>query len=165
MLLALLLLAVDPATYVGNVYGRVSAANVLVSVGDHYARTDEHGEFLINSIPTPYDGREYTITIDGSSIGTFRVLPGAAMALELNVEGPTVEWHYRHELSGAPLPSAANYTRSIFTTREGLVGGTTANGHIIVPNDHFAALPSRRALSTNFGHEREVRVTYRGRSA
>jgi hypothetical protein len=31
---------------------------------------------------------------------------------------------------------------SVFSTREGLVGGTTACGRIIQPNDHFVALPS-----------------------
>jgi len=35
---------------------------------------------------------------------------------------------------------------TIFTTREGLVGGTTANGHVIVERDWFAALPSRLGL-------------------
>ena len=35
----------------------------------------------------------------------------------------------------------------VFATREGLVGGTTANGHVIVPGDLFVALPSRRALA------------------
>lgn len=35
----------------------------------------------------------------------------------------------------------------VFATREGLAGGTTANGHVIVERDHFVALPSRRALS------------------
>ncbi len=35
----------------------------------------------------------------------------------------------------------------IFATREGLVGGTTANGHVIVANDHFVALPSSHGLS------------------
>ena len=72
-------------------------------------------------------------------------------------------WHYRHETISIvfqPRP----FTRTVFATREGLVGGTTANGHIITPNDRFAALPSRRALSTNFGHEREVRVTHIDRS-
>ena len=63
-----------------------------------------------------------------------------------------------------PEASVQNFTRTVVATREGLVGGTTANGHVIVPNDHFVALPSRRALSTNFGHEHEVRVTYRGRT-
>ena len=38
-------------------------------------------------------------------------------------------------------------TYRVFATREGLVGGTTANGHVIAPRDHFVALPSGRALS------------------
>ena len=31
--------------------------------------------------------------------------------------------------------------------REGLVGGTTANGHVVTRRDIFVALPSRRSLS------------------
>jgi hypothetical protein len=46
-----------------------------------------------------------------------------------------------------PILSASPLTYRVFATREGLVGGTTANGHVIVPRDHFVALPSRRALS------------------
>lgn len=41
------------------------------------------------------------------------------------------------------------FSTRVFATREGLVGGTTANGRRIVPRDHFAALPSRRGLSPN----------------
>ena len=37
----------------------------------------------------------------------------------------------------------------VFGTREGLVGGRTANGHVIGSRDHFVALPSRRALNPN----------------
>ncbi|WPB82532.1 hypothetical protein KYC5002_25890 [Archangium violaceum] len=48
----------------------------------------------------------------------------------------------------------------IYATREGLVGGTTANGHVIKSNDRFVALPSRRALATNGGSEYQVRVCY-----
>lgn len=44
-------------------------------------------------------------------------------------------------------PAAASY--QVYATREGLVGGTTANGHVIQTNDHFVALPSGRALSPN----------------
>ena len=44
---------------------------------------------------------------------------------------------------------AAAPTYRIPATREGLVGRTTANGHVIRPNDHFVALPSRRALNAN----------------
>lgn len=162
---------VDPATYVGNVYGAVTgksgqpAADVLVAVGDRVGRTDADGRFLIHSIPAPFDGLDYIVTVGDQSYG-LHVLPGATMALELNVQlGGKSEWRYRHESEArGPGPVASNFTGKVFATREGLVGGTTANGHVIVTNDHFVALPSRRALSTNFGHEREVRVTYLGRT-
>ncbi len=44
-------------------------------------------------------------------------------------------------------PKALSY--QVYATREGLVGGTTANGHVIQNSDHFVALPSGRALSPN----------------
>jgi hypothetical protein len=57
--------------------------------------------------------------------------------------------------------SAQALTYRIFATREGLVGGQTANGHIIVNRDHFVALPSRRGLNaTNGGRTYQVRVCY-----
>jgi hypothetical protein len=56
------------------------------------------------------------------------------------------------EALGAPL------SYSVFATREGLPGGTTANGHVIAPHDHFVALPSRRALSPNGTSDYSVRV-------
>ncbi|HET6320313.1 MAG TPA: hypothetical protein VFG86_27975, partial [Chloroflexota bacterium] len=43
-------------------------------------------------------------------------------------------------------------------TREGLVGRTTASGHLITPDDHFVALPSRKAIG------KTVMVAYRGKS-
>ncbi|MHA6792569.1 hypothetical protein ACVGVM_03465 [Pseudonocardia bannensis] len=46
----------------------------------------------------------------------------------------------------------------VFATREGLVGGTTANGHQIVERDHFVALPSRRALSPRNTSDYSVKV-------
>ena len=46
----------------------------------------------------------------------------------------------------------------VFATREGLPGGTTANGHVITPHDHFVALPSRRALSPNGSSDYSVRI-------
>jgi hypothetical protein len=48
---------------------------------------------------------------------------------------------------GEPSASAAGRSYRVYATREGLVGGTTANGHVIVARDHFVALPSRRGLS------------------
>jgi hypothetical protein len=55
-------------------------------------------------------------------------------------------------------------TYRIFATREGLVGHTTANGHVIQPRDRFVALPSWRNLSPRGSHTYQVRVTYKGRS-
>lgn len=156
------------------------------------SRTDAGGGFLINSIPAPFDGLDYDVSAEHEACGTaridtVRVLPGASMALEVSLALPqcgdvalggepaTTTWRYRHQrdeieiagsASGATRdPTTDSFTRSIFATREGLVGGTTANGHVIVVNDHFVALPSTRAISNKYGHgEQLVRVTYRDRS-
>jgi len=65
---------------------------------------------------------------------------------------------YRHEQDAGLVPPGSRQRggirgmsagQSVYATREGLVGGTTANGHVIVPHDHFVALPSRRALNAN----------------
>ncbi|GAA4850582.1 hypothetical protein GCM10023201_48900 [Actinomycetospora corticicola] len=54
----------------------------------------------------------------------------------------------------------------VFATREGLVGGTTANGHVIAEDDQFVALPSRRALDVDGKGDYTVRVcTAAGRCA
>ena len=63
------------------------------------------------------------------------------------------------EAKGEPL------TFRLYATREGLVGHRTANGHTIVKNDHFVALPSRRALAGDGGREYTVTISYRGRTA
>jgi hypothetical protein len=55
----------------------------------------------------------------------------------------------------APLVSV---TYRVYATREGLVGGTTANGHVIATRDHFVALPSRRLLDSNGSYTYQVRV-------
>ena len=46
----------------------------------------------------------------------------------------------------------------VFATREGLVGGTTANGHVIGKRDLFVALPSRRALAPRDNSDYTVKV-------
>ena len=58
------------------------------------------------------------------------------------------------------LQTLAPLTYRIYATREGLVGGTTANGHVIRSYDRFVALPSRRALASKGGSEYQVRVCY-----
>jgi hypothetical protein len=60
-------------------------------------------------------------------------------------------------------PIAPSYR--LRATRMGMVGGRTANGHIIRPRDHFVSLPSWASLSSKGGYEYTVRVTYKGRSS
>ncbi|WP_342664506.1 SH3 domain-containing protein [Longispora albida] len=57
-----------------------------------------------------------------------------------------------HASEGSPFQSR------VYATREGLVGKTTANGHVITERDHFVALPSRRGLSSKGGGEYTVKV-------
>ncbi|MFF2993439.1 SH3 domain-containing protein [Streptomyces sp. NPDC057950] len=68
----------------------------------------------------------------------------------------------RTSQDGVPAASSGA-TYRLFATREGLTGQTTANGHVIRSRDHFVALPSRRMLATNGGHEYQVRVCFEGR--
>jgi len=58
--------------------------------------------------------------------------------------------------------SSTGLSFTVYATLEDCVGGTTANGHVIVSHDHFVALPSRKALCTDdkAPHEYEVRITY-----
>ncbi|MCU1348239.1 MAG: hypothetical protein JWO56_1269 [Acidobacteria bacterium] len=157
------------------------------------ATTDAQGEFLINHVPTPYPSRDYTIiaTAPGRSAAVIRgahVLPGASMALEahlaigdatrpakvIEADDENAPFRYRHErpfTGGLAAESnqhdrfrSQSYNALVYATREGLVGGTCANGHIIVPDDHFVALPSGRALSSNGGYEKQVRLTYGNRT-
>jgi hypothetical protein len=58
----------------------------------------------------------------------------------------------------ATTHAATPVTVRLWATREGLVGRTTSSGHVITPNDHFVALPSRKALN------KSVIVAYRGKS-
>lgn len=65
----------------------------------------------------------------------------------------------------APAP-APPPTFKVYATREGMVGATTANGHVIQPRDHFVSLPSWTALNDPGKHDYQVRITApNGRSA
>src|SRR5205823_10382659 len=56
-------------------------------------------------------------------------------------------------------------TVRLWATRIGLVGRTTANGHVIGERDHFVALPSKRALNRLDGNDYRVQISYRGHTA
>lgn len=55
-------------------------------------------------------------------------------------------------------------TFRVYAHREGLVGYTTANGHVIQENDRFVALPCFCVLSSKGGKEFQVKIEYKGRS-
>ncbi len=102
------------------------------------------------------------------------VLPGPATAVQARLDlrsaaggvSPTVSGLVLRPAAGAATgttaEAAATPPRSyrVYATPEGLVGGTTANGHVITRRDHFVALPSRRALASNGGREYRVKVCY-----
>lgn len=71
-------------------------------------------------------------------------------------------------VAAAPALAAPQFgppTATLWATREGLVGQTTANGHVIVERDRFVALPSRQALNALGRRDYVVRLEYKGRVA
>ncbi|HZT06862.1 MAG TPA: hypothetical protein VFC51_07505 [Chloroflexota bacterium] len=64
----------------------------------------------------------------------------------------------------AQVAPPAPPTATVWATRIGMVGHTTANGHVITDRDRFVALPSKRALSALGSADYSVQITYRGRS-
>jgi hypothetical protein len=67
-------------------------------------------------------------------------------------------WQTAADVSAQDAQAASPVTVRLWATREGLVGKTTAAGHLVTPNDHFVALPSRKALN------KTVVVAYKGKS-
>jgi hypothetical protein len=110
----------------------------------------------IPAAPGP-DGSAVTLPTATAEVQARLVLAGDPAA------GPTVR---EVALTARPAPPgqaeddagalALNYR--VFATREGLVGGKTANGHVIQDRDHFVALPSRRALAPRDSSDYSVKV-------
>lgn len=160
------------ATSWGNVYGRVldawgaPAPDVAVrltwSGGAMERRTDAQGTFLLGGVPIPSDGDSGVLSFGAGPWVPLRLAipPGAVMAPRvLALPGSTVLTHSVQDGPVASPPAAGRASQvaatawagpwSVFATREGLVGGTTANGHVITVSDRFVALPSRRALNAS----------------
>lgn len=110
------------------------------------------------------------------------VLPGASMSLEVRFaltrgsgqasvfdgndkEAPFNYHHEKQRFSKRILSAASAVSGSILATREGLVGHTTANGHVIQSHDHFVALPSGRSLAPNGSYAFQVTISANGRTA
>ncbi|TDD56318.1 hypothetical protein E1263_25435 [Kribbella antibiotica] len=105
--------------------------------------------------------------------GMRTVLPGASDQVQLRVifsgAKPSisdVSVQPTDKVAVSPMTvQAAPLKSRVFATREGLVGGTTANGHVIASRDHFVALPSRRGLASNGSGNYTVKVCTASRCA
>jgi hypothetical protein len=97
--------------------------------------------------PTSQVQARLVLTGDGRAVPTVRTVSLTARPATTLTEGTA---------DGTAEGAALNYR--VFATREGLPGGTTANGHVIADRDHFVALPSRRALSPNGRSDYSVKV-------
>jgi hypothetical protein len=110
----------------------------------------------VPAAPGP-DGPAVTLPAASADVQARLVLSGDPAA------GPTVR---QVGLAARPAPPgraesderAVALSYRVFATREGLVGGTTANGHVIRERDHFVALPSRRALAPRGSSDYSVKV-------
>jgi hypothetical protein len=91
-------------------------------------------------VVAPFSGTQIQVRVVVERTAAATTLPAVVLTADTAPAGSAT--------SGDSAITAAP-TYSIFATREGLVGRTTANGHVIQPNDHFVALPSRRALNPN----------------
>jgi len=111
--------------------------------------------------------------------------PGVADGAELAWDRAMVEAQYRVALlsntAASPSVSDVAFTTPVLAgdmgtaaslaptyrlrvTRQGMIGGRTANGHVITENDFFVSLPSFRSLSSRGGKEYQVRLSANGRS-
>jgi hypothetical protein len=113
---------------------------------------------------------EWTTTEPSSATGgtATAALPAPATQVQARIvftrdAGPGTQVHglaltaHPARDAGPPAdPPPVSYR--VFATREGLIGGTTANGHVIGKNDLFVALPSRRALSPRDSSDYSVKV-------
>jgi hypothetical protein len=118
----------------------------------------------------PADGRwTEWLPAEGDAAGTATVvLPEPVVEVQARlvldpaapdaaVHAPTLTAHPAAPSARGRATAAPRHHR-VFATREGLVGGTTANGHVIVENDMFVALPSRRALSPRDTSDYSVKI-------
>jgi hypothetical protein len=108
-------------------------------------------------IPAGPDGREVTLPVAAADVQGRLVLAGDPAAGPV-VRDVTFTAHPATRVHAEREEAAEALSYRIFATREGLAGGTTANGHVIAERDHFVALPSRRALAPRDSSDYAVKV-------
>jgi hypothetical protein len=88
------------------------------------------------------------------TVTTVQVRIGVSDGAE--VDSVSLQADQAPQLNAAAVTAPLTYR--VYATREGLVGGTTSNGHKIVTNDHFVALPSTKVLAPKNTGNYTVRV-------
>jgi hypothetical protein len=81
----------------------------------------------------------------------------AAVDVDIQVTEPSTDVVEFHAMTTNP-------TVRVYATRQGLVGRTTSNGHIIQERDRFVALPSRKALNARGKADYQVELSYKGKT-
>lgn len=153
--------------------GAARAGTLTLPVEQLAVATDDISTLLDARVPA---GATASVDIRGrGASGTWSPWISAGPARHVQLPETTTQVQSRLVLSGGPSPVVAALTltarpavepdahraplrASVFATREGLVGSTTANGHVIVSNDFFVALPSRRGLSPQGSSTFAVRI-------
>jgi hypothetical protein len=97
---------------------------------------------------------QYRLTL----MGDLRLSPAVRAVSVVPTKAPA-----QYEAAAASAYAVAPTFR-IRASRQGMVGGRTANGYIIPPHARFVSLPCWCALSSKGADEYKVRISYRGRS-
>jgi hypothetical protein len=122
-------------------------------------RSAHDGEHWSSWVTLPLDGRH--AMLPAGRFYQYRVELSSPDSVSPVVRDLQIELA---SMGSAPAAGTDNPTARVFGSREGLVGGRTANGHQIVQKDRFAALPSKKALNPLDKRDYQVRITYRGKS-
>ncbi len=117
---------------------------------------DSAGTYLL---PEAVSVLQVRVTLFGERAST-RGTADAPSVSKITVHADRKQPSTRIPRGAASGQAATAVTYRLFATREGLVGHTTANGHVIQQRDHFVALPSRKMLASNGGREYQVRLCY-----
>ena len=120
----------------GTPDGSSAEVDVRSWVGNRWSEWTAAKAGTPTALPAASDQVQVRIIVSAPSTGA------APWVGDVTVQPTDTTATPRMTIQAAPLKS------HVFATREGLVGGTTANGHVIVSRDHFVALPSRRGLSS-----------------
>jgi hypothetical protein len=136
-------------------FGRMLGEVDIVYAGSYTMRSP------VSRFAAEVDGTGVAVDVRGLAPGgwtewteTPADLPAAVSVVEVRVlrsPGAALRSVTMRASAGPVRPAAKGpataRTYELYATREGLVGGRTASGHVIVERDHFVALPSRRGLS------------------